>query len=294
MAGDSWHHVEGTYPRPGLFRVYFYDNFTQPIDVKSVDARLVGDGRADVLLKPGRGNTMETALRNERTPLKLTLKVKFGKDTPESQFDFTFNEPSKEPAFAPAPTTTAGATVGATAGQARKTAARTTTRASSSQLVAATTTRQAATTPTVAAATPPPPVVATARAVPTLTNCEANVTRADVLLLSDALPKDAPSLLDLLAMCRTEVQKLIDNGQFGFVYQPTMLGKDIVLALEGHVSTLPERRRLQVSDSIRRAVLSAWQLDLYGDLGNQAKLTEAYKLFAAAVDDITSAYGAQP
>jgi hypothetical protein len=90
------------------------------------------------------------------------------------------------------------------------------------------------------------------------------------------------------------MQKLIDHGQFGFVYQPTMLGKDIALALEGHVSTLPERRRPQASDSIRRVVLSAWQLDLYGDLGNQAKLTEAYKVFAAAIANITAAYGAQP
>jgi hypothetical protein len=141
---------------------------------------------------------------------------------------------------------------------------------------------------------PPPAPVVAAPARPTLTNCEPNVTRTDVLLLSDALPKDARLLLDLLAMCRTEVQKLIENGRFGFVYQPTMLGKDIALALEGHVSTLPERRRVQATDGIRRAVLSAWQLDLYGDLGNQAKLTEAYTLFAAAIVDIKAAYGAQP
>ena len=101
-------------------------------------------------------------------------------------------------------------------------------------------------------------------------------------------------MLDLLALCRTEVQKLIDAGQFGFVYQPTMLGKDIALALENSVSTLPETRRETASDGIRRLVLSAWQLDLYGDLGNQSKLTDAYELFAAAVGDIRSAYGTQP
>ena len=127
-----------------------------------------------------------------------------------------------------------------------------------------------------------------------LTNCEPNVTRTDVLLLSDALPKDPKALLNLLTMCNAEIQKLIEGGQFGFVYQPTMLGKDIAIALDEHVNTLPDRRRLQATDGIRRAVLSAWQLDMYGDLGNQSKLSDAFKLFAAAVADIKSAYGAQP
>ena len=31
MASDAWHHLEGTYPKAGLFRAYFYDNFTKPI-----------------------------------------------------------------------------------------------------------------------------------------------------------------------------------------------------------------------------------------------------------------------
>ena len=34
MATDAWHHVEGTYPENGLFRVFFYDNFTKPLALK--------------------------------------------------------------------------------------------------------------------------------------------------------------------------------------------------------------------------------------------------------------------
>jgi hypothetical protein len=273
MASDQWHHLEGTYPRAGFFRAYFYDNFTQPIDVKGFTGVVVReqlDGATNTLkqvesfpLKPGRNNTLEAALKSDKLPnLNLTLKVKFNKDSPEQLFNFKFNEYSVVPASAPATTTSAGASAG-----------------------------QAA---PVAQPAPEPQPVAVAQAIEPITNCEPNMTRSDALLLSDALPKTTPALLNLLDMCGAEVQKLIEGRQFGFIYQPTMLGKDIALALEGHVTELPEPRRVQAADGIRRTVLSAWQLDMYGDLGNQDKLTEAYNLFAAAVAAIKSAYGAKP
>jgi hypothetical protein len=145
-----------------------------------------------------------------------------------------------------------------------------------------------------AAQAPPPARNVAVPAVPSLTNCEPNMTRTDVLLMSDALPKNSKGLVDLLSMCSAEVQKLIQSGQFGFVYQPTMLGKDIALALEDHIHELPESQRTQAYDSIRRAVLSAWRLDLYGDLGNRELLSDAFKLFAAAITDIKTVYYAAP
>jgi hypothetical protein len=284
MATDTWHHVEGTYPRAGLFRVYFYDNFTQPIDAKGFTARLLDENQKPIPLKAGREkHTMEAALTGDRPPLKLAFEVKFDKDQKDNHFDFTFTEFSKEPAVA-VTTTTASATKPA----ATKPATTTTAGASTAPRQTATTAKPATVTP------PAPPPVSAAPAMPTLTNCEPNVTRTDVLLLSDALPKETKALLNLLTMCGAEVQKLIAGGQFGFVYQPTMLGKDIALALDNHINELPDRRRVQAADGIRRTVLSAWQLDMYGDIGNQSKLSDAFKTFAAAIADITSAYGAQP
>jgi hypothetical protein len=113
MASDAWHHVEGTYPRAGLFRVYFYDNFTQPIDAKSFVARLVLREEFDaatntlkelevVSLKPGpENNTLDAALKGDRLPLKATVKVKFDPTGREYRFDFGFTAYSIDSAAKP-------------------------------------------------------------------------------------------------------------------------------------------------------------------------------------------------
>jgi hypothetical protein len=104
MASDAWHHVEGAYPRAGLFRAYFYDNFTQPIAAARFTARLVlreeFDERAKVVkelevvaLKPGpEPNILEAALSGDRLPIKAALKVKFDPSSREQRFDFVFSE----------------------------------------------------------------------------------------------------------------------------------------------------------------------------------------------------------
>ena len=130
--------------------------------------------------------------------------------------------------------------------------------------------------------------------MPAISNCEPNMARTDALLLSDALPKNSKALLNLLTMCSDEVQKLVQGSQFGFVYQPTMLGKDIALALENYVNEVPAARRGQASDAIRRTVLAAWQLDMFGDMGNQEKITEAFNHFAAAIAAVKTAYAGKP
>jgi len=120
------------------------------------------------------------------------------------------------------------------------------------------------------------------------------MSRLDAVALGQTLPKVSADLLRLLSMCSAEVDTLIKDGQFGFVYQPTMLSKDIAIALEDTTSELPNLRRAQASNAIRRVVLAAWMLDLYGDLGNREKLTDSYHTFAAAIADIKTAYGSKP
>jgi hypothetical protein len=295
MAQDQWHHLEGTYPSAGTFRAYFYDNYTQPIDAKAFSGSVVLQAidpatkmLTDVATFPLRlsrdGKTLEGTLKNDprpskETPTTLVAKVKMTKDGPEQLFTFGFVEYSKDVPSAPAAATT---TAGATAGKpAAPTSAATTTPA-----------KPSTTTTTTAAAQPAPQPAAPA--IPAINNCEPNMARTDALLLSDSLPRNSKALLNLLSMCSDEVQKLVQGSQFGFVYQPTMLGKDIALALENYVNEVPAARRAQASDAIRQTVLAAWQLDMFGDMGNQEKITEAFNHFAAAIAAVKTAYAGKP
>ena len=278
MAQDQWHHLEGTYPSAGNFRAYFYDNYTQPIDAKAFSGSVVlqaidpaTKAPRDIATFPLRlsrdGKTLEGTLKNDgrpskETPTTMVAKVRMTKDGPEQPFTFAFVEYSKD-----VPTSAPAATTAATAGK---------------PAAAATT----------AAAQPAPPPAAPPR--PAIDNCEPNMARTDALLLSDALPRNSKALLNLLTMCSDEVQKLVQGSQFGFVYQPTMLGKDIALALENYINEVPAARRGQASDAIRRTVLAAWQLDMFGDMGNQEKITEAFNHFAAAIAAVKTAYAGKP
>jgi hypothetical protein len=291
MAQDQWHHLEGTYPRAGNFRAYFYDNYTKPIDAKAFTGSVVlqaidpaTKAPKDVATFPLRlsrdGKTLEGTLQSDprpskETPTTMVAKIRMTKDGPEQPFTFAFVEYSKDvpppPASAPAAATT---TASATAGK-----------------PATTTAAKPAATTTAASQPAPQPA---APAVPAISNCEPNMARTDALLLSDALPRNSKALLNLLSMCSDEVQKLVQGSQFGFVYQPTMLGKDIALALENYINEVPAARRGQASDAIRRTVLAAWQLDMFGDMGNQEKITEAFNHFAAAIAAVKTAYAAKP
>ena len=111
MASDNFHHLEGTYPREGVFRLYFYDDYTRPLnraatttfsaravtrqlfdpatktykDVETVPLTLSKDGR----YFEGR---VPTAL-----PAQITAKVKFKSDETEHRFDFSFPAVTTEP-----------------------------------------------------------------------------------------------------------------------------------------------------------------------------------------------------
>jgi Cu/Ag efflux protein CusF len=107
MADDNWHHLEGTFVRPNVFRVYFYDDFTRPLAITGFSAVVAKTDSyfkeigTTVVIKPGRTkdrNTLEAPLPGATLPASFVLRVRFKTDDKERVFDFRFMDYSKEPA----------------------------------------------------------------------------------------------------------------------------------------------------------------------------------------------------
>jgi hypothetical protein len=281
MADDSWHHLEGTYPLGGPFRVFFYDDYTRPMPVKGFSGSVVlldaNEKELDSFpLKPGRiTNALETPIKGAALPLKIKLKVRFDAEGKERPFDFTFAENTKEPSSPPAAAVT---TTGAT------------TRPPASTSGAPAATARPATAP--AAPSPAPVVTApsTLGASPDVAASSLTMSRNEASQLAQDLPNNSAELLKLMELRRTEVETLIRDGSFGMVYVPTMLAKDVALALEDHGTELTDRQRVSLTSAVKRLVVASWRLDQYGDLGDREKITQAYTLFAAAAAEIKNAY----
>jgi hypothetical protein len=273
MADDAWHHLEGTYPQGGPLRVFFYDDFTRPMAVKgfSGTATLLDKDEKELTsfpLRPGRAtNVLETPLKgsappSKDTPLKVKLRVQFAPTEKTRLFDFTFVQNTTEPVAPAAVTTSAPA--------------------------------RPAAAPSAATAAPPAPALArTSAAIAAPSDaCASSLTmsRAEATQISQELPNNAPALIKLLDCRGQEVKSLIQDGNFGMVYVPSLLARDVALALVDHVNELPDQKRVAATSAVRRLVLSAWRLDQYGDLGDRARISQAQETFAAASADIKAAY----
>lgn len=129
---------------------------------------------------------------------------------------------------------------------------------------------------------------------PTVTDCPTTLSLADAAQLAETLPRTSRELLTLLSVCGHTAEMLISDGQLALVHLPAMLAKDIAIALEGYTIGLTEQQKVQAANAVKRLVVAAWKLIAYGDRRNREKLSESYDLFAAAIADITSAYGAHP
>ena len=126
MAPDSFHHIEGTYPEDGIFRLYATDNFRAPVDVRSWSGRAILEEAYDPatdeftevvafeLLPSPDAAYLEAVVGDVPPPAEITAKVQFGIDGetfPEERFDFIFAEYSAEGDLA-APDAGAEPTVG--------------------------------------------------------------------------------------------------------------------------------------------------------------------------------------
>ena len=274
MDEDNWHHLEGTWVRPNLFRVYFYNDMTQPLAVNGFSARMTkrdangNDIGAPVPLKAGRTgdrNTLELPMASESLPAKFTLRVKFKPDDKERVFDFTFGDYSKEPGPAPPGSAASGAAVTGT------TQPKYQTKGSGS-----------VSSPSQSSAASPQAQTDSTPYVPTTIKPE------------EQLPTTTPELVAELAKRAQAVGKALDQGDLTGLWYPAIGAKDVALALEeNHISELPEGQRPRMMSAVKRLTMAAWEIDAAGDLGNKERLLPLYRDFSAAVADIQSIYASR-
>jgi hypothetical protein len=254
MAPDNWHHLEGAYFPPGVFRLYLYDDFTRPLksaDVRAAQARVIltKDGKEFPLAR--NGQFMEARVGSLPFPAVMQARIRFTPDAPEHLFDFTFEQFSKDlpQRVAPAPTPTGPAPGSPTASESAATAAR-------------------------------PGGANTA------------LSAADGSPVPAPLAESVPEMLNQLRGRNTDIKALIERGSFASVYVPAFQAKDVALGLDAQKGELPIERQKIVGSAVSQLVRTAYLLDAFGDLGNKQQITEAYERFDAAVREIETAFPA--
>ena len=109
MAPDNWHHLEGTYPDPGRFVLYLYDNYSQPMNTGVATGRavlretynvsldsMVEDVAYPLTVGP-EGRFFEVHSGEQELPTAVTAKIRFEPGAGEERFDFIFNSITDDP-----------------------------------------------------------------------------------------------------------------------------------------------------------------------------------------------------
>jgi Cu/Ag efflux protein CusF len=279
MADDSWHHLEGTWVRPNILRVYFYNDMTQPLAVAGFFASAAksdsagNDAAAPISLRPRQTkdrNILEVPMPSTTLPAKFALRVKFKPDDKERVFDFTFNDYSKEPG-SPAAAPAALASIAAATQP---------------------------TSPTPASAAPSngslPPVGQSRNTTPTPQTGDSVTFTPGTFRPEAPLPTTTPELLAELAKRAQSVKTALDQGDLTGLWYPAIGAKEVALALEGnHIGEISEGERPKMASAVKRLTMAAWQIDAAGDLGNKERLLPLYRDFSLAIADIESAYGSK-
>ena len=269
MAADNTHHLEGAYLPSGMFRMYFYDEFTKPQKLAAVkaytatlnvkDAQTGKDATYSLVRS---GTYLQAQIGKRALPAEMYATVTFAPGGKGNRFDFAFPAYSKEPHATAAATMTAASPVA---------------------------TPPATAAPAGPAA--PPAAPAAAPVVPSPAPPPADLSSGvDPALVPLPIPDTVPEMLAQLKTRTDQIRSFIDKGAFAAIYVPAFQAKDLALALDEHKDELaPDRRRI-AEPAIAKLVRTAYLLDAFGDIGNKQQISEAYAKFVEAETDIHSSF----
>lgn len=291
MAEDQWHHLEGTYPSAGLFRVYFYDNFTKPMDAKEFTGSflILDDAFKEVASYPLKlgadGKTMEAHIPADKAvlPLNGAARISFGPGKKPNLFNFPFKQYTKDPG------TPTGAVTVPSKPRASNIERQPALLASGFEVRRPFSFRMLA----VAQAPSQAPSVSTAAPdqAPRILDSPLQISAALANALDeDKLPKDTPGLVAELSRRQKEIDDLVKSGELGQAWLPAMGTKTVALVLEERAQTLSPRQQEIAAAATRRVITAAWEIDAYGDLGNLPKILESYERMSSAVADLKGVY----
>ena len=117
MAANQYHHLEGTLPQEGVFRLFFYDDFKRPVDPRNFAGSVIfetynadtGDfSEEEFPLTAVPGTDFLEARIKPEMPAEFFASVWLAGE--KNRYDFYFEETSVEPVNAPTRTSSTGAT----------------------------------------------------------------------------------------------------------------------------------------------------------------------------------------
>ena len=264
MAADNVHHLEGAYLPSGMFRMYFYDEFTKPQKLTAVKAykatlnvKDVNTGKDAVYALVQSGSFLQAQIGKRPLPAEMYATVTFTPGGKPNRFDFAFPAYSKEPHAAGGPAVTTAAAPGTAA----------------------------ATPETVKA--PPTPTAPLVETLPAPTGTSSGI---DPALVPLPIPDTVPEMLAQLKTRTEQIRSFIDKGAFAAIYVPAFQAKDLALALDEHKDELTPERRKIAEPAIARLVRAAYLLDAFGDIGNKQQISDAYAKFLEAEADIHASF----
>lgn len=282
MSEDLFHHVEATLvaptkTQPAIFRVYFYDEYTRPIKATGVSVKVVptdqngketGSPVPLVLSRIKDGNAMEARLPNapvpsESAPAFFAIRVKLKPTDKDWVTDHTFSSYSKEPAPV---------------------------RSAVANGIAVQNTPQS---PPTVSAQKPASTSAPARAASAPASAANTPADFGPQVVGEPLPDTRQGLLAELQKNMDSVTQQWQEGSLSGLWYPALRAKDVVLKLQqDHGTDLSDDKRPQLTSAVQQVMLSAWQIDAAGDLGNKDKIARLYDVFHTAVGEILGLYGA--
>jgi Heavy metal binding domain len=271
MAADNAHHLEGAYLPSGMFRMYFYDEFTKPqklTAVKNYKATLnVKDaktGKDAVYSLVRSGTYLQAQIGKLPLPAEMYATVTFTPGGKPNRFDFAFPAYSREPHSAGGPAVTTAAAPGTPAVASDGTA----------------------TAPRATSAAP----ATSAPLVETLPAPAGTSSGVDPALVPLPIPDTVAEMLAQLKTRTEQIRSFIDKGAFAAIYVPAFQAKDLALALDEHKNELTPDRRKIAEPAIAKLVRAAYLLDAFGDIGNKQQISDAYAKFLEAESDIHGAF----